>query len=102
MNRQQQNGTITTKYLKQNGYHQSASSSATQQWDSIIPVPKLSFTQAACVVFAFAILCFANSYNGDFVDLLLQCTDIFNSYVILTFNIFSYLNVSTVSGLYDL
>jgi hypothetical protein len=35
-------------------------------------------------------------------DLLLQCTDIFNSYVILTFNIFSYLNVSTVSGLYDL
>jgi hypothetical protein len=67
MNRQQQNGTITTKYLKQNGYHQSASSSATQQWDSIIPVPKLSFTQAACVVFAFAILCFVNSYNGDFV-----------------------------------
>lgn len=67
MNRQQQNGTITTKYLKQNGYHQSASSSTTQHWDNIIPVPKLSFKQAACVVFTFAILCFVNSYDGDFV-----------------------------------
>ena len=36
-------------------------------WDSHLPVPKLSFTTAAAVVFTAAILCFANSYDADFV-----------------------------------
>ena len=36
-------------------------------WDSHLPVPKLSFTTSAAVVFIAAILCFANSYDADFV-----------------------------------
>ncbi|XP_021372743.1 transmembrane and TPR repeat-containing protein 4-like [Mizuhopecten yessoensis] len=36
-------------------------------WDDAIPVPRLSLTSAYVVVFVLAGLCFANSYDGDFV-----------------------------------
>ncbi|KAK6196139.1 hypothetical protein SNE40_001423 [Patella caerulea] len=36
-------------------------------WDDSLPVPKLRFHQAAFIIFILAILCFYNSYDGDFV-----------------------------------
>ncbi|XP_067670554.1 protein O-mannosyl-transferase TMTC4-like [Haliotis asinina] len=37
------------------------------RWDDVLPVPKLSFTVASVLVFCLAALCFANSYDGEFV-----------------------------------
>ncbi|XP_067669524.1 protein O-mannosyl-transferase TMTC4-like [Haliotis asinina] len=37
------------------------------EWDDVLPVPKLSFSVASVLVFCLAVLCFANSINGDFV-----------------------------------
>uniref|UniRef100_A0A8C6SMQ6 dolichyl-phosphate-mannose--protein mannosyltransferase n=1 Tax=Neogobius melanostomus TaxID=47308 RepID=A0A8C6SMQ6_9GOBI len=36
-------------------------------WDRLIPLPKLSPLQAKVTVIVVALLCFINSYNGDFV-----------------------------------
>lgn len=35
--------------------------------ESFLPVPKLTFKQAAVIVFVISVLCFAISYDGDFV-----------------------------------
>lgn len=63
MNRYQRNGTglklSTSKYCDQR--------ESLASWDDVIPIPRLSFSQAACIIFCLAILCFANSYDGDFV-----------------------------------
>ncbi|XP_046569570.1 protein O-mannosyl-transferase TMTC4-like [Haliotis rubra] len=37
------------------------------EWDDVLPVPKLSFSVASVLVFCLAVLCFANSYDGEFV-----------------------------------
>ncbi|XP_048246983.1 protein O-mannosyl-transferase TMTC4-like [Haliotis rufescens] len=37
------------------------------QWDGVLPVPKLSFSVASVLVFCLAVLCFANSRDGEFV-----------------------------------
>ncbi|XP_067670556.1 protein O-mannosyl-transferase TMTC4-like [Haliotis asinina] len=37
------------------------------EWDDVLPVPKLSFSVASVLVFCLAVLCFVNSYDGDFV-----------------------------------
>lgn len=65
MNRLQQNG-ISPK-RSSNGYSIKQPSSGLKFWDNVIPIPQLGFCQAACVVFCLAILCFANSYDGEFV-----------------------------------
>ncbi|XP_046569319.1 protein O-mannosyl-transferase TMTC4-like [Haliotis rubra] len=36
-------------------------------WDDVLHVPKLSFSVASVLVFCLAVLCFANTINGDFV-----------------------------------
>lgn len=36
-------------------------------WDRQIPFPKLSLTQAKATVALVALLCFINSYDGEFV-----------------------------------
>lgn len=66
MNSLQQNGIGTAKQIKQNGYH-SITPYSPGYWDNVIPVPKLTFNKAAYVVFILAVICFANSYDGDFV-----------------------------------
>lgn len=38
-----------------------------KSWDDHIPVPKLSLSYASAVVFVLAVVCFASSYDGDFV-----------------------------------
>ncbi|XP_046569600.1 protein O-mannosyl-transferase TMTC4-like [Haliotis rubra] len=43
------------------------SSSQESEWDDVLPVPKLRFSVASVLVFCLAVLCFANSYDGDFV-----------------------------------
>ncbi|XP_046569545.1 protein O-mannosyl-transferase TMTC4-like [Haliotis rubra] len=37
------------------------------RWDDVLPVPKLRFSVASVLVFCLAVLCFANSYDGEFV-----------------------------------
>ncbi|XP_067669520.1 protein O-mannosyl-transferase TMTC4-like [Haliotis asinina] len=37
------------------------------EWDDVLPVPKLSFSVASVLVFCLAVLCFVNSYDGEFV-----------------------------------
>ncbi|XP_071084993.1 protein O-mannosyl-transferase TMTC4-like [Haliotis cracherodii] len=49
---------------KTNGHVRSYQQS---QWDDVLPVPKLSFSVASVIVFCLAVLCFANSLEGDFV-----------------------------------
>lgn len=36
-------------------------------WDRQIPIPKLSLTHAKVTVVLVALLCFINSYDGEFV-----------------------------------
>ncbi|XP_046569589.1 protein O-mannosyl-transferase TMTC4-like [Haliotis rubra] len=36
-------------------------------WDDVLPVPKLSFSVASVLVFCLAVLCFANSHDGEFL-----------------------------------
>lgn len=67
MNRQQQNGIGHRKSLKQNGHCEEPSWPSTDTWDDVIPLPKLSFKRSAWVIFTLAVICFANSYDGDFV-----------------------------------
>lgn len=64
MNRLRQNG--HTNSSKLNGYHKS-DVPYRKEWDSCLPLPSLFFTPAAGVVFVFAVACFMNSYQGDFV-----------------------------------
>lgn len=63
MNRLRQNGHTNSKL---NGYHKS-DVPYRKEWDSCLPLPSLFFTPAAGVVFVFAVACFMNSYQGDFV-----------------------------------
>ncbi|XP_052702664.1 protein O-mannosyl-transferase TMTC4-like [Crassostrea angulata] len=63
MNRLRQNGHTSSKL---NGYHKS-DVPYRKEWDSCLPLPSLFFTPAAGVVFVFAVACFMNSYQGDFV-----------------------------------
>lgn len=63
MNRLRQNGHTSSKL---NGYHKS-DVPYRKKWDSCLPLPSLFFTPAAGVVFVFAVACFMNSYQGDFV-----------------------------------
>lgn len=63
MNRLRQNGHTSSKL---NGYHKS-DVPYRKEWDSCLPLPSLFFTPAAGVVFVFALACFMNSYQGDFV-----------------------------------
>ncbi|XP_077988191.1 protein O-mannosyl-transferase TMTC4-like [Glandiceps talaboti] len=39
----------------------------TSEWDSVLPVPKLSFKSAAFIVGLLSVVCFCNSIYGDFV-----------------------------------
>lgn len=64
MNRLRQNGNTSSSKL--NGYHKN-DVPYRKEWDSCLPLPSLSFTSAAGVVFFFAVACFVNSYQGDFV-----------------------------------
>ncbi|XP_048246986.1 protein O-mannosyl-transferase TMTC4-like [Haliotis rufescens] len=50
------------RFLKTN-----MSNSQQPEWDDVLPVPKLSFSVASVIVFCLAVLCFANSYDGEFV-----------------------------------
>ncbi|KAJ8309666.1 hypothetical protein KUTeg_011531, partial [Tegillarca granosa] len=62
-----QNGTLSG-HVKQNGStSRSRSSPWKPEWDDCLPVPKLDFLKAGCIVFIAAVLCFINSYNGAFV-----------------------------------
>ncbi|XP_071085365.1 protein O-mannosyl-transferase TMTC4-like [Haliotis cracherodii] len=54
----------TSRSSKTNGHVRSYQQS---QWDDVLPVPKLSFSVASVLVFCLAVLCFANSHDGDFV-----------------------------------
>ncbi|XP_067669530.1 protein O-mannosyl-transferase TMTC4-like [Haliotis asinina] len=47
------------KYTGENSRH--------AEWDDVLPVPKLSFSVASILVFGLAVLCFVNSYDGEFV-----------------------------------
>ncbi|VDI71048.1 Hypothetical predicted protein, partial [Mytilus galloprovincialis] len=67
MNIQQQNGIGHKKSLKQNGHYVEPSWPSIETWDDVIPLPRLSFKRSAWIVFTLAVLCFANSYDGDFV-----------------------------------
>ncbi|XP_067669519.1 protein O-mannosyl-transferase TMTC4-like [Haliotis asinina] len=49
---------------KTNGH---VSSYRESEWDDALPVPKLRFSVASVLVFCLAVLCFVNSYDGDFV-----------------------------------
>ncbi|XP_013379791.1 transmembrane and TPR repeat-containing protein 4-like [Lingula anatina] len=43
------------------------SGSQKRSWDDSLPLPKLNFSVTAAAVFLLAVLCYANSYDGDFV-----------------------------------
>ncbi|KAG1660752.1 Transmembrane and TPR repeat-containing protein 4 [Nymphon striatum] len=78
-----QNGFVSASKVSKNGYrtHENKCSSPTNlhcfglakfnklesTWDDEIPCPVLSFHKACLVTFTIAILCFANSYNANFV-----------------------------------
>ncbi|XP_067670553.1 protein O-mannosyl-transferase TMTC4-like [Haliotis asinina] len=54
----------TSRSSKTNGH---VSSYPQPEWDDVLPVPRLHFSVASVLVFCLAVLCFVNSYDGDFV-----------------------------------
>lgn len=62
------NGHSAHAKVKHNGHAKYDTSHETSHdWDYSLPVPTLSFSKASILVFTLAILCFANSYDGQFV-----------------------------------
>lgn len=70
------------KHMKQNGFGANHLTSHDKQnghvvrtipqdwgwdWDHTIPVPRLPFSISALIVFVISVVCFVNSYDGDFV-----------------------------------
>ena len=80
MNKPKQNGhSSRANGIKQNGHHRNGVPWR-MEWDSSLPLPTLFFPSAAGVVFLFAVSCFVNSYQGDFVfddsEAILSNTDL--------------------------
>ncbi|XP_046569558.1 protein O-mannosyl-transferase TMTC4-like [Haliotis rubra] len=58
---------IMHRVAAKRGRRYTGENSHQSEWDDVLPVPKLSFSVASVLVFCLAVLCFAHSYDGEFV-----------------------------------
>lgn len=64
-NCQKENGKIKTTFQDNGCQH--VHPNTPRHWDGGLPLPALSPTFARVVIFAIAVVCYGNSYDGNFV-----------------------------------